>query len=272
LADLDAYAEDHHWGDQRIDLRSRDLPALKARYLIDNLPERGRVLEIGCGGGRLLKTVAHHRQGLVLHGCDVRPLGHEPDEFAFTLVDPDVPDLPYPPGSFDVVLMFDVLEHFPDPAASVRAARAVLRDGGRFISFTPLEGQRLSFYRLYRRFLGDDLYARTKGHIHAFSESNLRALFTEHFRIVDQAYAYHFAGHLMDATLYAALASRGLHRRYWNDNPYYAEESEAAAAQKRRSLLGTALRAANTLAYAESRALRRRRAGAAGLLFVAKAH
>jgi SAM-dependent methyltransferase len=268
-AEPDAYADDHHWGDRRIPLDARDLPALKARYLIEHLPETGRVLEVGCGGGRLLKTVAFHRPELELHGCDVRPLSYTADEFEFRLVETDVPVLPYEPGSFDAVIIFDVLEHLPDPARSLHAVRSVLREGGRLISFTPLEGQRFSFYRMYRRLLGDDVYAHTKGHIHAFSEKGLRWLLAEDFRVVDHAYAYHLVGHLMDATLYAALKSRALHRRYWKDNPYYAEGDKPAVSGG-GSPLGAALRAANLVAYAESRALRRRRYGAAGLLFAAE--
>jgi SAM-dependent methyltransferase len=271
LADLDAYADDHHWGDQPIGVDARNLPALKARYLIAQLPRTGRVLEIGCGGGRLLKTVAHHLPDLELHGCDVRALGRVSKEFKFKPLDPNLPDLPYEPGTFDAVMLFDVLEHFPDPAASLRSARAVLRDGGRLVSFTPLEGQRFSFYRMYRRLLGDDLYAHTKGHLQAFSERSLRALLADQFRITDQLYAYHLAGHLMDASLYAALKSRRLHRRYWSDNPYYAEGGDTASADQRRSPVAAVLRAANRVAYAESRMLRRRSWGAAGMLFVATA-
>src|SRR6266700_3995642 len=109
LGGSDLYATDHHWGDDVIDVNAHDLPALKAAYLVDALPRRGRALEIGCGGGRLLNTISTHRPELTLEGCDIRPLGYEPAGFSFTLVDRENGELPYEPGSFDAVMIFDVL-------------------------------------------------------------------------------------------------------------------------------------------------------------------
>jgi SAM-dependent methyltransferase len=269
LESSELYADDHHWGDKQVDVRAHNLPALKARYLLEHLPSTGRVLEVGCGGGRLLNTVAAWRPQLDLDGCDIRPLHYTPTHFHFTPVRLDEVDLPYPPGTFDVVLMVDALEHFADPAAALRAARAVLRPRGRLISFTPLEGQPLSFYRVFRRFLGDDLYARTKEHIQAFSESSLRGLLARDFELIDHAYAYHLLGHLMDATLFALLTSPRLRSRFWEDNPFYQEVECGARGGGGRSPLGVALRVANAIAYVESRSLRRVRYGAAGFMFVA---
>lgn len=263
----DVYADDHHWGDAVVDIDARDLPALKARYLVERLPERGRVVEIGCGGGRLLNTVAAHRPALELHGCDIRPLDTKPKHFTFTLVDSDDAALPYDAGSLDAVVLFDVLEHLTDPGATLRAARAVLRPGGRLISFTPLEGRRLSFYRLYRRIFGNDLYVETKEHLQAFSEGDLRRLVAEEFVLREPEYLYHFLGQLMDATLFALLKIPALRKRFWEDNPFYAESS--AAATSTESPLGFALRAANSVAYTESRLLRRSSFAAAGILFTA---
>jgi SAM-dependent methyltransferase len=261
------YAADHHWGDAVIATSARDLPALKAKYLLDGLPRTGRVLEFGCGGGRLLNTIAADRPDLALEGCDIRPLGYEPTAFNFTLVDPDAARLPYDDASFDAVVLFDVLEHVFDPAAVVKSVRSVLKPDGVVVSFTPLEDQPLSFYRIYRRLLGDDLYVDTKEHVHAFSEASLRQVVESEFVIDDVAFAYHLLGHLMDATLFALCKIPAIRARFWEENPYYREtqsESEASA-----SALLPLLRAANGLAYWESKALRRYRFGAAGMLFTA---
>ncbi|MHB8536621.1 MAG: class I SAM-dependent methyltransferase [Candidatus Dormibacteria bacterium] len=269
LEDSDLYPGDHHWGDKQIALDAPNLPALKARYLLDNLPRSGRVLEIGCGGGRLLNTVAALRPRLELHGCDIRPLHYTPTRFQFQCVALDDATLPYQPETFDAVVMFDVLEHFVDPSAALHAARVVLQPYGHLVSFTPLEGQMLSFYRLFRYLLGDDLYVRTKEHIQAFSETALRRLLVQEFAVVDYAYAYHLLGHLMDASFFALLASARMRRRFWEENPYYEEEAGGGRAGNGHSLLGAVLRAGNAVAYAESMALKRVRYGAAGLLFVA---
>jgi SAM-dependent methyltransferase len=267
----DLYAPDHHWGAKRVNVRAHDLPALKARYLLAHLPTTGRVLEIGCGGGRVLNTIAAHRPLLELHGCDIRPLRSATTHFHFTVVSPEDTVLPYEPASFDAVLMVDALEHFADPAAALHAARLVLRPRGRLVSFTPLEGQRFSFYRLFRRLLGDDLYARTKEHVQSFSEAHLRRLLDVDFQVVDCAYAYHILGHLMDATLFALLASPPLRRRFWQVNPFYEEASVGSPTPTGHSPMVFALRAANALAYVESRVLWKVSCGAAGVLFTAVA-
>jgi SAM-dependent methyltransferase len=269
LQGSDVYAADHHWGDEVIDITAHDLPALKARYLLNGLPEHGRALEIGCGSGRVLNTIAVHRPGLSLYGCDIRPLRYEPTAFTFSLVDPKG-DLPYDPASFDVVILCDVLEHAADPRAMIKSARFVVRRGGILVSFTPLEGQRFSFYRFYRRLLGDDLYVTTKEHLQAFSEQSLRALVSSAFTIRDAQFAYHFCGQLMDATLFALLKIPALRRRFWETNPYY-QETLSGGTGSDRTLLGILMRAGNAIAYYESCALCHSRFGAAGLLCTARA-
>src|SRR5262249_36514778 len=114
LATSELYRPEHHWGTRRVDVSRRDLPALKARFLLEALPTSGRVIEVGCGGGRLLNTIAAAKPGLELHGCDIRPLPDVPPTFTFAKVDPDDPRLPYDDASADAVVLFDVLEHVLD--------------------------------------------------------------------------------------------------------------------------------------------------------------
>jgi hypothetical protein len=125
----------------------------------------------------------------------------------------------------------------------------------------------LSFYRLYRALLGQDLYARTKEHLQAFSEVDLRTLVEQEFVIRDRRFAYHLVGQLMDATLFALMKFPAVRARFWETNPYYAEDEPNAESSP--SVFGAALRAANALAYAESRLLGRSGFGAAGILFTA---
>jgi 2-polyprenyl-3-methyl-5-hydroxy-6-metoxy-1,4-benzoquinol methylase len=269
LERTELYAADHHWGDAPVDVSARDLPALKARYLLSGLPERGRILEVGCGGGRLLNTIASHRPNLDLHGCDIRPLDHASSSFDFTLIEPTRRDLPYDAGSFDAVVLFDVLEHVLDPPTIVKATHTVIRSGGVVVSFTPLEGQAISLYRFYRRLWGDDLYVQTKEHLHAFSEASLRSLFEEDYVLGNVEYAYHAFGHVMDATLFALTKLPALRKRFWDSNPYYQESTATSTAAP--SLLARLMRVANAIAYTESCLLRHQPFSAAGILFTATA-
>jgi len=101
---------------------------------------RGRFLDVGCGGGRMLSFMSDH--GWDARGTEINPkaaelvrtrLGH--DVFAGRLE-----DCPYRPGSFDVVLMSHVLEHLGDPVSSVRKVHELLCSGGRFYLRLPDAG------------------------------------------------------------------------------------------------------------------------------------
>ena len=153
------FHEDARWGDESVDPNEPSLPGLKARFLVDHVPASGSVLDVGCGEGKLLRTLARHTPKLTLHGCDIRVPQRAPDVFTFAQVKGD--ELPYPEQTFDAAMLFDVLEHVPDPGALLAQTARVLRPGGKLVAFVPVEGEALSFYRLFRKLLGDDVYVET---------------------------------------------------------------------------------------------------------------
>ena len=253
------------WGSAVVDPHSKDLPALKMSYLLEHLPERGKVLEIGCGEGKILKTIARFRPQLELHGSDVRPPQSSPDAFAFHSLQAQNA---LRNGTFDVVLLVDVLEHVRDPDQMLRDARRLLRPDGTLLAFIPVEGEPLSFYAAYRRLFGSDLYVTTKDHVQAFTHAGLLALVTRHFEIVDLRYAYHALGQFMDASFFAATRLSALRRFWWKENVYYnPDEKQAGLLSK---ALNRCLELGNWVAWLESTALTRVRAGAAGVLLCAR--
>ena len=92
---------------------------------------RGSYLEIGCGSGFMLEEAL--RQGF----ADAR--GVEPSEDAVRRASPAIrerivrgmfrPGL-FPAESFDLICLFQVLDHLPDPGAVLRECRSLLRAGG----------------------------------------------------------------------------------------------------------------------------------------------
>jgi SAM-dependent methyltransferase len=253
------------WGADAVDPKSPDLPALKADFMIGHAPAAGDVLEIGCGEGKMLRTLARHVPELRLHGCDVRaPASAE--GFAFTRLESR--ELPYANARFDAVLVMDVLEHVPDPRALLGEAARVLKSGGRLVAFVPVEGEKLSFYELWRRALGPEIYAETKEHIQAFTHDGLRRMIEERFEIRELRYAYHALGQLMDASFFAATRIPALRSFWWKDNAYYNAKSEKKGALT--GALNGLLKIGNGLAWAESRVLARSSLGAAGILVEAR--
>jgi SAM-dependent methyltransferase len=250
-----------HWGAEVVELEERSLPSLKARFVIERLPTTGRLLEIGCGDGKILRTVRAHKPDLELHGCDVREPSHAADVYAFRRMERD---LPFEDQSLDVVLVVDVLEHVPDPRHLLAEAARVLRPGGRLLAFVPVEGEALSFYELFRRLLGRDTYELTKEHIQSFTHVEARALIAQRFDVLETRYAYHLLGQLMDAAFFAAARLKGLRDMWWSSNVFYNPDAKGMGGKV--GAMNRFLVAGNVLAATESELLSRTRLGSAGVL------
>jgi SAM-dependent methyltransferase len=254
------------WGSEAIDPSAFNLPALKARYILDHLPPAGAVLEVGSGEGKFLRTLRVQRPELRAHGCDIRDWTSPDPDIDFRVMDRDIP---YADETFDAVLVVDVLEHVNDPAHLVSEIARVLKPDGRFVGFVPIEGEPRSLYTLYRGLLGDDLYLRTKHHVQAYTFDGISDLLGTRFDFSDVTHAYHALGHAMDATFFAAAHLPRLQKFWWRENKYYAGDAGSKSGPLAFAL-NRMLELGNALAYVESRLLAKTRLAAAGLLFEAR--
>jgi SAM-dependent methyltransferase len=263
-------SHDFHFASGVVDTSAHDLPGLKASFVVGRVTDDSVVHDVGCGGGKLLRTINEHRRGLTLLGCDVVVPTDVNGDFGFTPLDGSTGLLPYGDASVDIVLLVDVLEHVDHPETVLTEIARILRSDGRLLAFVPIEGEPVSWFSLFRAILGKDLYVRTKDHINSFTHAEVERMFAVNFVVDERRYLYHFFGQLMDAALCAALTIGHMRRAFWTYSPYHGESNATRPPSVVGRLVETTFRAANAAAWIESRLLRNVRAMSGGVLFTAR--
>jgi SAM-dependent methyltransferase len=128
---------DHYYDHGRF-----DIPAVTAQSL-DNLAESfhsfkrsGRILDIGFGAGGVLS--AAEKRGWQCYGTEVSPAALEHGKrHGWIVTEEPEADSRFIPGGFDVVTLFEVLEHVGDPDSLLGMAARYLRPGGLLYLTTP---------------------------------------------------------------------------------------------------------------------------------------
>ncbi|HJQ63119.1 MAG TPA: bifunctional 2-polyprenyl-6-hydroxyphenol methylase/3-demethylubiquinol 3-O-methyltransferase UbiG [Burkholderiales bacterium] len=128
----------HRWWDPTSEFRPlHEINPLRLDYIDRIAALRGKsVLDVGCGGGILAESMAE--RGARVTGIDLadKPLKvaqlhlHESGrQVDYRLVSAEAlaGEVPH---TFDIVTCMEMLEHVPDPAATVRACAALLKPGG----------------------------------------------------------------------------------------------------------------------------------------------
>jgi 2-polyprenyl-3-methyl-5-hydroxy-6-metoxy-1,4-benzoquinol methylase len=162
----------------RTDLSDRCVHWL--RTVLRHRPAPARALDVGCGHGGfvlLLRRAGYEAQGLELSRWVV--------DFARCTF--RVPVLLGPleaqslePGSLDVITMMDVLEHLPDPVATLQTAGALLGDDGLLVIQTPAVPEGLSWDAMVANDHPLLPLLRERGHLYLFTEAGLRRLLVDH--------------------------------------------------------------------------------------------
>ena len=149
-----ATSSDEYWTSDTVNETVYTVPEVRRaftqkydRYL--SLIERGegpangkerKLLEIGCGSGIFLETASCY--GWLVHGVDVSPLAVDlAQRFCpgATVVCAPIERAGFAPGTFDLIALWDVIEHVEDPESLLQEARRLLRPGGLLVMETPEE-------------------------------------------------------------------------------------------------------------------------------------
>ncbi len=117
-------------------LQLRDYKSIRDR-LSAAYPRRGRLLEIGSGFGFLLDYF--REDGWSTTGVDQsrRLCSYAAEVFDQTVIPLSISEAPLEAGSFDVVVMLHVIEHVPNPLATMRKIFEALKPGGTLVLETP---------------------------------------------------------------------------------------------------------------------------------------
>ena len=102
------------------------------------LQPRRKLLEVGCGKGRLIKHLLD--AGHDVRGCEMNQFMLDESSRLYGPLPIDQVDgtsLPYPAATFDILMSFDVFEHIPDSDAHLVEVSRVLRPGGSYLLQTP---------------------------------------------------------------------------------------------------------------------------------------
>lgn len=147
--------------------------ALRLRFLSQQLPTRGTVLDLGCGAGELGAAIL--ASGLRLVAVDVAEAALAQARArcpgaTFVRVEVDG-RLPFADASFELVWASEVIEHVPDTATWLSEVRRVLVPGGRLALTTPAHS------RLHLLVGGVERYSDPLGdHLHLYTRRSLRTL------------------------------------------------------------------------------------------------
>lgn len=200
------------WGASPVFLSPKYLQYLKLKYALEDLKEvSGKVLDVGCGGGNMAKAIKFYRPNFQVFASDINPgaikkAEKRKGEVNFLVA--DACDLPFEKETFVAVTMFDLLEHIKEPEKAVTEAFRVLKPGGVFILFVPLEGQPLTLYWLMS-LLGWGGKEKHTGHLQKFNLDSLKKIIEkEGFGISKTRFSFHCLGQLLDIAFDLFLAER----------------------------------------------------------------
>lgn len=173
-----------YWAAESPAVLTDPLTTRRRSFLWERLPtgerRRGRLLDCGAGDGSLVAAALE--RGFDAIGIEISASAIDRSRGSHPAVDirrHSVEDLPWPvePGSQDVVVAFEVIEHLLEPRALLRGAHTALASGGSLFLSTPYHGwlknvaiAALSFERHF---------AVDGEHVRFFTDGALRGLLDE---------------------------------------------------------------------------------------------
>jgi SAM-dependent methyltransferase len=141
----------------------------------------GRLLDMGCGLGFFLKAMAPYANWEA-YGCEISPAAVRyaretlrlPNVICSRLNEADLPH-----SSFDLITMWDVIDHILRPDPLLRRCHELLKERGTCFIRTPnvyIQLPRARLMKLLRGMKPGVAYLQAQDHLHHYSMSSIRRL------------------------------------------------------------------------------------------------
>lgn len=184
-----------------IKLNGKNLVAMRLkRFLIDINTKKGKILEIGCGGGHFIQSVKYYRNDLKSYGSDISEnavlAAKNISNLQIEYVVSDGLYIPFMKDSFDIIVLMDVVEHVQDVEKLLHESARVLKQGGFIHINLPCEAQPLTLMWLFSRIgIWHNLSKKHLGHIQALSHIQFIQLFIDNgFEVTKCTFSRHLIG------------------------------------------------------------------------------
>lgn len=118
---------------------------VRAGFISGFIDEPGRVLDVGCAAGFFLAVMAE--RGWQVEGVELSPAiaAHACERLGPSRIHVGrLEDADFAPGSFDLVTLWDVVEHVEDPVALLKRVSSLVRPGGAVLIETQNVGSRFA--------------------------------------------------------------------------------------------------------------------------------
>ena len=178
--------------------------------IINKYSKKGRLLDIGCALGFFLEIARD--DGWDVQGLEIIDYAYKYaiNKLNLPVMNKTLEEAKFKSNSFDVVTLFDVIEHLPNPNSTIKEARRILKQNGLIAITTPNIGS------IPAKLLGRNWeeVKRVREHIYYFSESTLkRILESNNFKILKTESAGRFfsvksaieRGKLVNKTIFTLL-------------------------------------------------------------------
>lgn len=149
---------------------------------LEKFIQPGKLLDVGCAAGFFLDEA--HKRGWQVQGLDVSSfaVNYTTERFGYDTRNGSLLDLDYPRDSYDLITLWDVIEHVPDPKAYTQRAAELLRPGG-VISLATPDVDSIPAKLTGKRWVG---YKLSEEHVYYFSVKTLTRMLNEAgFDVVD---------------------------------------------------------------------------------------